>query len=453
MAKGRTPLWGGQPGAPGGLGALMGDAWVALGNGPDMLWTNPAGLATIRGPMVTADMPLATITPQGRAGATRAGPSMQGGRTGHASYAAPIGGPRLPGTRAPFWAWSTGVATLVEEDNQLRLAQQRPASSTDLMPGQDDPALDITFPGGWSMREESMGHSGLTQQALGLALARAGTEGWRAGLALYAERIELRHSLIRREAHSADNGTDTLRASSLTTAMIAGSSFRLTPVLGIQLDLGPDMALGLRVTMPSEQVAGEGAIRYSRQGSTTLGGGLSGTTTSTLWLDGTRLPFEMQTAGGWQLGWGMRTDWLVFEFDLFRNRAAQAYTMLPGVDSAPPSTTAFRLPALRGGPAGSRGMAAGMAMALTDTLSFLTSLRHTQSDRHVTNALFSPLDVTRLGLGLHYLRGRTGATMGLFHTQYSGEGTPLNAIDGAPLVHHDVETSRYTFRVGASHAF
>jgi hypothetical protein len=440
--------------APGELGFGMGGAQAALASGGEALWYNPAGLANERGSRLTLSGELLrwqTSAGDGPA-VTSAGLGL-----GSVAYAHALG------SRRGYPRFTLGLSLALTADPHLpsQIAGPRTGSAASLPPGlsvdgstwQNGTVLDGDFPSGLALSDsgDALGELRVFTPSLGLGIA---TSDWlRLGLALHVERISFSERLTRATTYSGSDASNKLSGTSLLAWSVTGEALRLTPALGVQLDLSGSLLLGITLVLPAQSMAGSGHVHYQRSDAFAwdVGGGPQ-SAAGTVLVDRSGQAFRLDSPQRTQVGLAWRSDTFLVEFDVYRSGTVGSYTVLPAADSVPPSD-AFTLPALHTSANAVLGFAVGMAYAQSERTSLLLSLAVDPSPVPADDPLYRSVTFVTVGAGAYHVRGDLSLSIGLVLREGHENAVSFAAPDGGQAVLASATIRQVAVQFGTSLAF
>lgn len=413
---------------PGELGYLLGGAYVALANGGEAVWYNPAGLA---------DAPRRRLTVGGdllrSRRITAGGPAVEdaGAGSGSLAYADVLG--RAHGF--PRYALGFAFADVAQVRLPSRFDHTSQGTAADLPPGFPVPgSFDTDFPDGYRLRETGEAEGSLRVLAPSLGLAVAPADWLRIGMGLYLERLtlSLRSQGVQTFDGSAASGSNTLTGDSQGAWSITGDSLRYATALGVQVDLAGRLVLGLVWRSPTETLSGSGRLGYQRADDIAIGVGAPGTPqqeTAIVHSDG--LPFRLDAPGRVTLAVALRSDRVLVELDAYRVLPQATQQVLPATETQSPSTLARVLPPVETTGTGALGLALGLAWARSDRTSLVLGIGTHPSAVAGDDGVFRAVPVTVISGGVYHVRGDVSGSLGLVHRRASAHGVRFPAPDGS----------------------
>lgn len=436
---------------PGELGYLMGGAQTALTSGGESLWYNPAGLARREGAQLTGGGVLLHLQ---MTGTEEAADSRWGGGPGNLSFFQTLTGPN----RFPRFAYGLALAVTTSDRLPFRVRDERQRGGEALPPGLGDPVtVDGLFPEGFQIVEISDGLGELTVLSSSAGFGVALAEWVRLGMAVHLERIQLSQqstTLLEMSGQGQTTTTNTLSGQSLSSRLFEGEADRYRLSFGVQMEFWRGIIAGLSLSQASRTLGGSGRVSVAQGGRLTINAG--GTTTNqpvTVINQGENLPFELRSPQVLQIGVAFVSDWMLVEFDLASIKALPSYEVFPAIDSGPPSTIAFRLPAqTSSGQRGSRA-ALGLAFAQNDRTSWVAGLVSTQSEVAPDDRIFRRVDLTTYSLGVYHVRGRLSGSLGLTYQQNNGGPVLFPQPEGGEALMQEVRFRRVGIQAGGSIVF
>jgi hypothetical protein len=243
----------------------------------------------------------------------------------------------------------------------------------------------------------------------------------RVGASLRLERVSLRLQESFTQdfaARSSSGGTNVLTGVTQSSSQFSGESNRGVLSLGLQMDLGSQLVLGIVSQQPSQQFGGVGQARVDRidQLHVTQNGLDLQQAAAFTHMDADRAAFQLRDPGSLRVGLALLFDALVVEMDLEQTRSLAPYEVFPRLESKAPSTTAAQLPALttRARSVTRYGIAA--AFAHRNQSSWFFGFATDPSPVPADDPIFRKVDFYRLTTGYYVTQGAVSGTVRLGYT-------------------------------------
>jgi hypothetical protein len=397
-----------RPFGPAGGG--MAGIQTALAGSVDALWANPAGLARETRNELYLDAGTLDLAQFDTGGGTAATLSSAPGAAGWATG---------PNRTRPRYGMGLFLHTPVWQSTSVRLDDSRTVGAAGLPPPVAGTApYAALFPDGVQRGEHGQGSAALTVVAPGFGLGVRVLDWMRVGASLRLERVSLRLQESFTQdyaAASSAGGTNVLTGVTQSAAQFSGEADRAVLSIGLQMDLGSQLMLGIVSQQPSQQMAGSGQARVERvdQLRVTQNGLEVQQATSFIHVDAERVSFQLRDPGSLRVGLALLFDELVVEMDLEQTRSLAPYEVFPRLESKAPSTTAAQLPALttRARAVTRYGIAAAFAQG--NRGSWFFGFASDPSPVPSGDPIFRKVDFQRFTSGYYVTRGALSGTVRL----------------------------------------
>jgi hypothetical protein len=440
----------GEP-APGELGFAMAGARAALASGGEALWYNPAGLAREDGGRVTVS---AQAIGQRRLSIAGQTAEALDARAPHFAFSQRLSGRRgFPRFSYGLLLGFTGQPPLI-----LRLDEQREGGPGDIPADVRPDDLDTLFPSGLqvSERSEGVGRLQVVSPSAGLGIGLA--DWFRIGVQVRYDRLSLEQrsgSTVQFAGRATTTTANELSGFSITDWSLAGESSRLVYSFGLQLELSTRWVLGAAWEFPSETLSGAADLRLVRfdRVLVTFDGTGPPPQEALASIDARRLPFRLDSPRTVRVGLAYSSDWLVLELDVIQVQAQAAYTVLPAVDSSPPSTGVLGLGPVRTWGEGVVRVAFGTAFAQSDATSLLFGVATDPSPVSAEDPLFRRVSLTTVAFGVYHVRGALSGSLGLSYRLADEQALAFASVAGETKVYRSVRYRETALHAAGSLAF
>ncbi len=431
------------------VGGMAGAQTAAAGS-VDALWANPAGLAKEPRSELYLDAGTLDSTELTVGGA---------GNSSIASSPGALGWVSGPTRARPRYGFGFFLHTPTWQSESTRLDESRVVGGAGIpAPVAGGIAYDSLFPGGIQRNEHGAGTGSLSVVAPGFGLGVRVFDWLRVGTSLRLERVSLRMQEDFTQDYAATNstgGSNLLKGVTQSSAQFAGEANRAIWTLGLQMDLGNQVILGIVSRQPSQQIGGIGQARVDRLDTVqvTQNGLQVQQATSFIHMDKDHIPFKLRDPGSVRVGAAFLFDTLVVEVDLEQTRPLAPYEVFPRLESSPPSTTSAQQPALTTRARGVTSYAIGAAFAQGNQGSWFFGFATDPSPVAGNDPIFRKVDFNRVTSGFYATRGSLSGAVRLSYATANSPAVQFPHVSDDDAVVKPVRITVWSLGLSGSYVY